>query len=57
MKKFHQLITEFIVMMSNTVDEIRKKSYEIADKHLIDNKVIYAKNILSEFILLNKLHF
>jgi len=41
-RKFHQLITEFIVMMSNTVKEIRKKSDEIAHKHFIDYKVIYA---------------
>lgn len=56
-KKIHQLISEFIVMMSNTVNEIRKKSDEIAHKQFIDYKVIYAKNILSELILLNKLHF
>ncbi|KAL4083012.1 hypothetical protein QTP88_028342 [Uroleucon formosanum] len=37
-KKFHQLISEFIVMMSNTVNEIRKKSDEIAHKQFIDYK-------------------
>ncbi|XP_026804036.1 nuclear pore complex protein Nup205 [Rhopalosiphum maidis] len=34
-KKFHQLITEFIVMMPHTVKEIRNKSDEIAHTILI----------------------
>jgi len=43
--------------MSNTVKEIRKKSDDIAHKHFINYKVIYVNYILSELILLNKLHF
>lgn len=40
MKKFHQLITEFIVIMPYTVKEIRNKSDEIAHTILIYYQVI-----------------
>jgi hypothetical protein len=39
-KKFHQLITEFIVMMPHAVKEIRNKSDEIAHTILIYYQVI-----------------
>lgn len=44
-KKFHQLITEFIVMMPHTVKEIRNKSDEIAHTILIYYQVIYINNL------------
>jgi len=56
-KKFHQLITEFIVMMPHTVKEIRNKSDEIAHTILIYYQVIYTNNVLNNLILFNKLHF
>jgi len=40
-KKFHQLITEFIVMMPYAVKEIRNKSDEIAHTILIYYQVFY----------------
>jgi len=54
-KKFHQLITEFIVMMPHTVKEIRNKSDEIAHTILIYYQVNYAKNIFNYLILFYKL--
>lgn len=56
-KKFHQLITEFIVMMPHTVKEIRNKSDEIAHTILIYYQVIYTNNVLNDLILFNQLHF
>lgn len=42
-KKFHQLITEFIVLVPHAVKEIRNKSDEIAHTILIYYQVIYSK--------------
>jgi len=56
-KKFHQLITEFIVMMPHTVKEIRNKSDEIAHTILIYYQVIYTYNVLNDLILFNQLNF
>lgn len=42
-KKYHQLITEFIVMMPHFVKEIRNKSDEIAHTILIYYQVIFVK--------------
>ena len=56
-KKFHQLITEFIVMMPHTVKEIRNKSDEIAHTILIYYQVIYTNNFLNDLILFNQLNF
>lgn len=52
-KKFHQLITEFIVMMPHTVKEIRNKSDEIAHTILIYYQVIYTKIVFGILILIN----
>lgn len=43
-KKFHQLITEFIVMMPHAVKEIRNKSDEIAHTILIYYQVIIIQS-------------
>lgn len=45
MKKFHQLITEFIVVMPHAVKEIRNKSDEIAHTILIYYQVIHIEII------------
>jgi len=52
-KKFHQMITEFIVMMPRTIKEIRNKSDEIAHSILIYYLVIYTKMVFGELILIN----
>jgi len=45
-KKFHQLITEFIVLIPHTVKEIRNKSDEIAHTILIYYQVIFSEVVL-----------
>lgn len=51
-KKFHQLITEFIVMMPYAVKEIRNKSDEIAHTILIYYQVIMQILFFKLFIYL-----
>lgn len=55
-KKFHQLITEFIVLMPHAVKEIRNKSDEIAHTILIYYQVIYSKIEFKIYLFFNNFY-
>lgn len=50
-KKIHQLITEFIVLVPHAIKEIRNKSDEIAHTILIYYQVINFKDIFLHILI------